>query len=241
MFPKGFSLEGYRLIFNNAAIWQSYYNTIIYTVGGTALSLVMTLLAAYPLSRTNFIFRRPVSFFITFTLFFSGGLIPWFLLITQLGMYNTRWALIIPGAISTYNMIVARTFYEQIPESLSEAALIDGANEFQILSRIMVPLSSAILAVLTLWYAVGNWNAYFPSLILLRDAKLQPLQLYLYRILILQEQSTQGGQAFTIDRTAATYQLKYAAIIITIVPILCIYPFLQKYFVKGVMIGAIKG
>jgi putative aldouronate transport system permease protein len=239
--PRGFSLDGYRLAMENPAIWRGYYNTIWYTVIGTAFSLVMTILAAYPLSRVNFIFRRPVSILITITLFFSGGLIPWFITVSNLGLYNSRWGLIIPGAISTYNMIVARTFFEQIPDSLSEAATIDGANEWQILLRIILPLSNAILAVLALWYAVSQWNGYFVALILLRDPELQPLQLYLYRTLILGQSQTMGGIALNIARSAATEQLKYASIIITIVPILCIYPFLQKYFVKGVMIGAVKG
>jgi ABC-type glycerol-3-phosphate transport system permease component len=167
-------------------------------------------------------------------------MIPFFLIVSSLGLYNTRLALILPFAVSAWNIIIARTFYSQISESLAEAARIDGANDFQILIRIMLPLSKAILAVLALFYAVGYWNSYFWALVLLRDADIQPLQIYLYKILIQLRQDTMGGMQINISRAAATEQLKYAAIIISVLPILAIYPLLQKHFVKGVMIGAVK-
>ena len=240
MFPKGLGLEGYKLAIENPSFWRSYYNTIWYTVVGTCLNVVMTVLAAYPLSRDNFIFRRPLAILITITMFVSGGMIPFFIIVSKLGLYNTRSALILPFAVSAWNIIIARTFYSQISESLAEAAKIDGANDFQILLRIMLPLSKAILAVVALFCAVGYWNSYFWALVLLRNADIQPLQIYLYKILIQLQQDSMGGMQISISRTAATEQLKYAAIIISILPILAVYPLLQKHFVKGVMIGAVK-
>jgi putative aldouronate transport system permease protein len=238
--PKGFGLQGYRLALENPTIWRSYYNTVWYTLVGTCVNVVMTILAAYPLSRDNFVLRRPVSIIITITMFLSGGMIPFFIIVSRMGLYNTRLAMILPFAVSAWNILIARTFYSQISESLAEAAKIDGANEFQILVRIMIPLSKAIIAVLALFYAVGYWNSYFWALVFLRDPELQPLQIYLYKILIQLRQDTMGGMQMNIVRTAATEQLKYAAIMITILPILAVYPLLQKHFVKGVMIGAIK-
>jgi putative aldouronate transport system permease protein len=240
LWPRGLGLDGYKLAFQNQTIWTSYYNTVWYTVVGTLVNVIMTVLAAYPLSRDNFIFRRPISIMITITMFIGGGMIPFFIIVSNLKLYNTRLGLIIPFAMSTWNVIVARTFYGQISESLSEAAKIDGANEFQILLKIMLPLSKAILAVLALFYAVGYWNSYFWALVLLRDQNLQPLQIYLYKILVQLQQDTMQGMQISISRTAATEQLKYSAIMLTILPILAIYPLLQKHFVKGVMIGAIK-
>ncbi|MDR0387449.1 MAG: carbohydrate ABC transporter permease [Treponema sp.] len=238
--PKGFGLDGYRLALENPTIWRSYYNTVWYTVVGTCLNVVMTVLAAYPLSRDNFVLRRPVSIMITITMFLSGGMIPFFIIVSRMGLYNTRLSMILPFAVSAWNILIAKTFYSQISESLAEAAKIDGANEFQILVRIMIPLSKAIVAVLALFYAVGYWNSYFWALVFLRDPDLQPLQIYLYKILIQLQQDTMGGMQVSIVRAAATEQLKYAAIMITILPILAVYPLLQKHFVKGVMIGAIK-
>ena len=240
MLPKGLGLEGYKLAIENPSFWRSYYNTIWYTVVGTCLNVVMTVLAAYPLSRDNFILRRLLSILITITMFVSGGMIPFFIIISRLGLYNMRLSLIFPFAVSAWNIIIARTFYSQIPDSLSEAAKIDGANEFQILLRIMLPLSKAILAVIALFCAVGYWNSYFWALVLIRDADIQPLQIYLYKILIQLREDAMGGMQISISRTAATEQLKYAAIIISILPILAVYPLLQKHFVKGVMIGAVK-
>ena len=240
LWPKGLGLDGYKLAIENPSFWRSYLNTFWYTGIGTALNVVMTVLAAYPLSRTNFIFRRSLSILITITIFVSGGMIPFFIIISRLGLFNTRWALIFPFAVNAWNIIIARTFYSQISESLYEAARIDGANDFQILVRIMLPLSKAILAVLALFSAVGYWNTYFWALVLLRDSAIQPLQIYLYRILILLQEETMGGMQISISRAAATEQLKYAAIMISILPIIMIYPLLQRHFVKGVMIGAIK-
>ncbi|MCL2479665.1 MAG: carbohydrate ABC transporter permease, partial [Treponema sp.] len=239
IWPKGIGIDGYKLAVQNPSFWLSYYNTFWYTIIGTCLNVVMTILAAYPLSRDNFILRRFLTIMITITMFISGGMIPFFIIVSNLGLYNTRLALILPFAVSAWYIIIARTFYCQISESLAEAARIDGANDLQILIRIMIPLSKAIIAVLALFYAVGYWNSYFWALVLLRDSKIQPLQIYLYKILIQLREDSMGGMQISISRAAATEQLKYAAIIISILPILAIYPLLQKHFVKGVMIGAV--
>jgi putative aldouronate transport system permease protein len=240
-FPKGFGKDGYSLVFSNASIWPAYANTLFYTIVGTAMNLLMTILAAYPLSREEFVWRRPLSLMITITMFFSGGMIPFFIVVSNLGLYNSRWALILPFAVNTWYVIVARTFYEQLPNSLVESAKIDGANDIYILIRIMLPLSGAILSVLTLFFAVGYWNSYFWPLVFVPNPKLQPLQIFLYKILVQLKQDLMGGVPIGISRSVATEQFKYASIMVSILPIIAVYPFVQKYFVKGVMIGAIKG
>jgi putative aldouronate transport system permease protein len=241
LLPKGFTLSAYKSIMTNKYVWSSYYNTIWYTVVGTIVNVVMTVLAAYPLSRTTFVFRRFISLMITFTMFVSGGMIPFFIILTSLKLYNTRWALIIPFAVSAWNIIIARSFYETLPESLAESAKIDGANDIRILVKIMLPLSMPILAVISLFSAVGYWNTYFWAMVLLPNASLQPLQIYLYKLLIVLRQDLVSGLQIGVNRAAQAEQMKYAAIIVTVLPILFIYPFLQKYFVQGVMIGSIKG
>jgi putative aldouronate transport system permease protein len=240
LFPKGFSVESYKRVFENPDIWTSYYNTIFYTAIGTALNVMLTIFGAYPLSRKNFFARKQLMIFIVFTMFFSGGLIPLFILIKDLGLYNTRWALIIPGVISAFLLIVTRTFFQSIPESLDESAKMDGANDITILFKIIMPLSKPIIAVLALFYAVGHWNSYFPAMIYLPDAKLQPLQLYLVKILIQNQDKLSEGLTDELDRALFTLQLKYSIIIVAVLPILLVYPFLQKYFAKGVMLGSLK-
>lgn len=239
--PKGLGLDGLRLVFSNSNIWTSYSNTIVYTLAGTALNLVVTVLIAYALSRQSFVWRKPLSLLITFTMFFGGGMIPFFLLISNLGLYNTRWAVIIPFAASAWNIIIARSFYEQLPDGIVESAKIDGANDLIVLAKVVLPLSGPILSVLTLYYAVGHWNSYFWPLVLLNNPKLQPLQIYLYKILVQLKQDVMGGVQIGISRTVASEQYKYASIIVSILPIVIVYPFVQRYFTKGVMIGAIKG
>lgn len=240
LLPKGFSLSSYKLVFANPDIWRAYYNTIWYAGVGTFLNVIFTISLAYPLSRKNFSVRIPITFFIVFTMFFSGGLIPTFILINKLEIYNTRWAMILPGLIGVYYVIIARTFFQSLPESLIESAMIEGANEFTILRKIIIPLSMPIIAVLILFYAVGHWNSYFSALIYLPDKNLQPLQLYLRRVLIEYSQDAAGSMVPGEEKSFASMQVKYSIIIVAVLPILCIYPFLQKYFVKGVMIGAIK-
>ena len=199
----------------------------------------MTVLAAYPLSRDNFILKKPLTVMITITLFVSGGMIPFFIVLSNLGLFNTRWAVIIPFAVSAWNILIARAFYMTLPESLAESAKIDGANDIVVLIRIMLPLSKPILAVMTLFYAVGHWNAYFWPLVLLPNPAYQTLQLYLYRILV-QLQVDLPGVQIGIVRAAQTEMFKYAAIIVSMLPIMAVYPFVQKHFVKGVMIGSVK-
>lgn len=240
LFPKGFSIDTYLKVFENGEIWTAYGNTLFYTIVGTAINIAMTFLAAYPLSRRTFSGRKPIMMGIVVTMFFSGGLIPSFILINELGLYDTRWALLLPGAVSAFNIIIARTFFQNIPESLFESAKIDGANDIGILFRIVLPLSKAVLAVLTLFYAVGHWNNYFNAMLYVSNVKLQPVSLYLMKILIQNQDPTMQDMREALDRMLFSMQLKYTMIVITTLPIVCIYPFLQKYFVQGVMIGSLK-
>ncbi len=246
LFPKGFSLLGYGYILRDGALIKAYYNSIWYTVVGTAINIVMTTIAAYPLSKKKFIFKKTIMFFIIFTMFFSGGLIPSFINITQLGLYNTRWAIVLPGAVGVWYIIISRTFFQAIPDELAQAAHIDGAGQFAIFMKIILPLSKPLLAILTLFYAVGHWNAWFGAMIYVPDKTLQPVQLYLRRVLIdasLEYMHEGGGldAEFAAAGMGLMEQVKYAMIIIVILPIICVYPFLQKYFVQGVMIGSLKG
>jgi len=218
-----------------------YRNTLFYMVLGTTLNLFLTCLGAYGLSRKNLLLKTPITMFIIFTLFFSGGLIPSYLLVARtLGWVDTPWALIVPGAVSTFNLLILRTAFEQVPPALEEAARIDGANDWTILWRVIIPLSLPSLAVILLFYAVNHWNAYFSALIYLRDRTLYPLQLVLREILIANQTGdmttgTLGGDVEPIGET-----IKYATIVVATLPILVLYPFLQRYFVKGVMIGGVK-
>ena len=240
--PLGFSVQAYIKVFENPMILKGYLNTLFILITGVILDLILTSLAAYFFSRKNVLFKKPLMLMIMFTMFFSGGTIPFYLTLRDLHMIDSRWGLIIPFMISTYNMIIMRTSFEAIPESLTEAARIDGAGHITILVKIILPLSKAILAVLVLYYAVGIWNAYFDALIYLRDASLYPLQIVLRNILLLGQTEQMGtndvGMAEKIKMAEA---VKYSAIVVSSIPMLLIYPFVQKYFVKGVMIGAVKG
>jgi putative aldouronate transport system permease protein len=240
-YPKGFNFEAYKLVFKNPAIISGYMNTFFYVIVGTAVNILMTSLGAYALSRENVMWKNPIMFMIVFTMFFNGGLIPTYLLVNELGMLDSRWALIIPAAMSAYNLIIMRTAFQGIPVSLEESAKLDGANDFTVLFRIVLPLSMPVVAVMILFYGVGHWNGWFSALIYLRTRDLYPLQLILREILITNSTDSMmtgvgGGERAMIGET-----IKYATIIVATVPILLLYPFLQKYFVKGVMIGAIKG
>lgn len=239
LWPEGFNTGAYKMVFKNPMILTGYKNTIIYVVAGTAINIIMTSFGAYVLSRKDLYGRRFFMFLIAFTMFFSGGLIPLYLLINQLNMVNTVWAIIIPSAISTWNLIVMRTSFEAIPDSMFESAKIDGGNDFTILFRIILPLSMPIVAVMILFYSVGQWNSWFGAMIYLRERELYPLQLILREILITNSvDSMTAGLGGDIEPIAEN--IKYATVMIATVPILMVYPFLQKYFVKGVMIGAIK-
>ncbi|UQZ85949.1 L-arabinose transport system permease protein AraQ [Paenibacillus konkukensis] len=238
--PRGFQLESYKRVFSNPMLWTGYLNTLIYVVLGTALNLLLTCFAAYGLSRTYLPGRKTMMKFIIFTMFFSGGMIPSYLLVMNLGMINTIFAMIVPGAISTWNLIILRTAFMALPPSLEESAKIDGANDFFILFRIVIPLCLPALSVILLYYAVGHWNAFFDALIYLRKREMFPIQMVLREILILNDSSMLVGVTDSVDRMQETIPLKYATIIVSSLPVLFLYPFLQKYFVQGMMIGAIK-
>ena len=244
LWPVEFSLLGYQTIFKYRAVWNGYANTVFYTVFGTAINVVLTIMAAYPLSRRDLQGRNLFMFMITFTMIFSGGLIPTYLLIRSLGMLNTRWVMMIPNAIAAWNIIITRTYYQStIPDELHEAAQLDGCSDVRFLMSVVVPLSGAITAVNALFYAVAHWNAFFNAFIYLSRKELYPLQIILREILI---QNEVDNDVFTDvaeqeAREGLRELLKFSLIIVASVPVLCIYPFVQKYFVRGVMIGSIKG
>jgi len=244
LLPVEWTLDGYAAVFKNSQIVTGFTNSILYMAGGTALNLVMTVLAAYPLTRKQFAPRNKVMLFFVITMFFSGGLIPYYLLVKELGMIDTRWAMIVPTALSAWNVILMRTYIaNSIPEDLHEAASMDGCGDFKYLTKIVLPLSKPILAVIGLYVAVGIWNSYFNALIFLKSADLQPLQLVLRNILILNMIDPTMIKDFDalMRRQGLTDVIKYAVIIVSSAPVLVLYPFVQKYFVRGVMIGAIKG
>ncbi|GIQ65469.1 sugar ABC transporter permease [Paenibacillus cisolokensis] len=242
VFPKGFTLDGYKELLNHANIWIGYKNTILYTAVGTAIGLAVNLSAAYALSRKDLFGRKAITLFFIFTMFFNGGLIPTFLTIRDFGLYDTFLVMVLPFAVGVFDIIVARTFFQNsIPADLWEAAQIDGCGNLRYYLLIVLPLSKAIISVLALWIAVGHWNSYFNALIYLNDKDLYPLQLVLRNILITnQMQSNMGtGEAAEIAMRLANL-LRYSVIIISTIPIMCVYPFVQKYFNQGVMIGAVK-
>lgn len=245
LFPVDFTLDAYSEVFKDGDIWNGYKNTIFYTIGGTFINIILTTLAAYPLSRRDLPGRNIIMFIITFTMFFSGGMIPTFLVVQGLGMVDTFWAMIIPNAIATYNLIVMRTYFQtSIPWELQEAAMIDGCSNWKMLWKVILPLSKPIIAVMLLFYAVGHWNAFFNALIYLRDDKLYPLQLILREILLVSQANMTDEISSEIgldEKMMLGESIKYALIIVASLPVLVIYPFVQKHFVKGVMIGSIKG
>lgn len=240
LMPEGFSLDAYKAVFDNPMIPAGYRNTLFYVTAGTAINLFMTSLGAYVLSRKGLYFRNAMMFFIVLTMFFQGGLIPTYLLVSSLGMIDTPWAMLLPGAISTWNLIIMRTSFQAVPVSLEESARIDGANDWTILFRVIIPLSLPVIAVMILFYGVGHWNAWFGAMLYLRDRELYPLQLVLREILITNSTDNMTTGASSLDKIPIGETIKYATIIAATIPILLLYPFLQKYFVKGVMIGAIK-
>lgn len=243
LWPKGFNLSAYRAVFNDSAIMTGYKNTFIYTITGTAINVAMTVAGAYPLSRKDFIGRNAITFIFTFQMFFSGGLIPTYIIYRKLGLYNNIWVMILPGAVAMWNLVIMRTFFQSnIPGELQEAAVIDGCSNMGILFRIVLPLSKAIIAVMVIFYGVGHWNQFFRALIYLKDKERYPLQLILREILIQHNvQEMVSSESTMYSQQLLAEGLKYAIIIVSSVPVLLLYPFLQKYFVKGVMIGAIKG
>ena len=249
LFPKDITFEGYQIIFKNKDIWNGYLNTIIYTLIGTMVNLIFTIPAGYALSRRELPGRNVIMKFILVTMFISGGLIPSYLLITGLGLKNSMWALILPGAVSVYNLIVVRTYFQSnVPEELIESAIIDGASVFRIFFEIVLPLSKPILAVMALFYGIGHWNQYFGALLYIDDRSKYPLQMILREILVIQDMSSNPNMSISGEMAQFLYSqqqlaqvIKYGVMIVSTLPIILIYPFLQKYFVKGVMIGSIKG
>ena len=240
-YPKGFNLGAYRLAFTHPLIGTGYRTILFILVVSLPLNIIMTLFCGYFLASKNVFFKKPVLVFIMFTMFFSGGMIPSYLNIRSLGLFNTLWALILPGAMSVYNSIICKTAIEAVPDSLLESAYIDGANDIFIIFRIVFPLIMPTIAVLLLYYGVGHWNSWFPASLYIQDNDKLPIQNVLRAVLIANSNilNSAATDADKIDQFAET--IKYAAIVISTVPVLTIYPFLQKYFVKGVMIGAVKG
>lgn len=236
--PLGFSVNAYSKVFGNARIWLGYANTLFYVVAGTFINIGMTVLGAYFLSRRDIPGQKGITVFIMFTMYFSGGLIPEFLNIQSLNLYNTRWAILLPGAISTFNLIIMRTAMASIDSSMEESARLDGANHITVLTKIMLPLTKPTLAVLVLYYGVGHWNSWFSAMIYLDDHDKEPLQLVIRQILILSSGLSDMGDQ---DMELLSTTIKYATIVVATVPVLLLYPFLQKYFVKGMMVGSVKG
>lgn len=243
--PQGFSLRGYEAVFSLRQFWTTYRNTLFYVALGTVINMTLTILGAYVLSFRGFLLRAPFLFMVLFTMYFSGGMIPTYLVVKQLGLTDTVWAILIPGCISVYNLIVLRTSFQAIPTSLYESANIDGANHIVLLTHIVLPLSKAALATITLFYAVGRWGDWYNAMVYLGNSpNLYPLQMYLRQILVEETNidtitggfSTESAEYYLLRRV-----IKYAAVVASTVPILLVYPFLQKHFTKGVMLGSIKG
>ena len=244
LFPVDFNLEGYEAVFRNNDIWIGYRNSLFYMVFGTIINIVMTLLAAYPLSRSDMPGQGPIMLLFTFTMIFNGGMIPTYILVKDLGMLNTIWAMLLPGAIGIHNLIITRTFImNTIPKEMLEAAKIDGCSDIQYFTKMVLPLSGSVIAVITLYYAVGHWNSYMDAFMYLSDKNLYPLQIFLRDILVNSKIDSEliVNEFGEIPNQGLAELLKYSLIVVATIPVMIIYPFVQKHFVKGVMIGAVKG
>lgn len=242
LLPVDFTLDGYKGVFRNNKIWLGYKNTFIYVISGTMINVFVTICAAYPLAMKTFKLKKMFMFIFTFTMFFSGGLIPTFLTVKDLGLVNTRLAMIVPSALSVYNMLVMKNFFENIPSEMYDAAEIDGCNDMRILLNVVLPLSKSVLSVVTLFYAVRHWNTFFDAIIYLSKQSLYPLQVFLREILVQNSVTNDmlaGAEADEVNNYREL--VKYSLIIVSVVPILCVYPLAQKYFIKGTMVGAVKG
>jgi putative aldouronate transport system permease protein len=241
LFPRQVSLTSYAMVLTNPSIITGYMNTILRTMLGTALTLLASCVAAYPLARREMPHRSLITFLIVFTMLFGGGMVPSYLLIQRLGLLNSVWALVLPGLLSAFNIIIIKNFFQSLPESLAESARIDGAGDWAVLFRIYIPLSKPVLATVALWTAVGHWNAWFDAMLYITDDRKQVLQTFLQRIVI--QSSTKLMELGVADKAIVEFTsetIKAATIIVTILPIICVYPFLQKYFVKGIMLGGVK-
>lgn len=248
LWPVDIDFTAYKFVLEQPRVWSGYVNTIFYTVAGTFVNLLVTIACAYPLARKNLRGHGPIMFIFSFTMLFSGGMIPNYILVRELGMIDTRWAMILPGAMSVYNMIVCRTFIQtNIPDEMLEAAQIDGCSDLQFLFRMVLPLSKSIIAVLTLWYGVSHWNAYFNAFMYLNSEELYPLQIFLKEILVQSKRISQQEDEMLTFSEREHYSeylyvtLKYCIIMVSTLPLFCVYPFVQKHFQKGVMIGSVKG
>ena len=251
LFPMGFTLEGFKLILGNELIWLGYRNTILYTLLGTAINLIVTIPVAYALSRPEFFGKKWFMSFLILPMFIGGGLVPTVLLIQSLGWNDSIWVMVIPGATSLFNIVITRTFFQQtIPREMEEAAIMDGCNDFSMFFKIILPLSMPIIAVMALFFGVGHWNNWFNALVFIRDRTMWPLQLVLREILVQQDMSSMPDAAMGMDASQAeliirrqqmAQIMRYGVMIVSTLPIIMVYPFLQKYFVKGVMIGSLKG
>jgi putative aldouronate transport system permease protein len=242
LWPVELSLKGYNTLIHNQKVTIGYANSLFYTGVGTIISVVLTIMIAYPLSRKTFFGKNVLMMLITFTLLFSGGLIPTYLVVKQMGLIDTRWALLIPNAIWVWQVIITRSFFQSaIPDELFDASEIDGCSDFRFLRSVVVPLSKPIIAVLVLIYAVGQWNAYFDALIYLKSASLFPLQLILRSIIILNNSSNATDALKQVERQQLAEALKYSLIVVTTLPVLIIYPFVQRFFVQGMLVGSVKG
>lgn len=239
--PLGFTLDAYKAVVKNPGIVSGYRNTLIILVGGLLVNLTLTSIGAYFFSRKNVKLQKPLWLFVLFTMYFSGGTIPFYFTVLDLGLKNSLWALILPTAITTFNLIVLKNAFESIPESLEESVKLDGGGHFVMLFRIILPLSKSAMAVMVMYYAVGHWNSWFNAMLFIDERELFPLQLILREILIIGDTQSMMDSVATVDTVSLSQSLKYAVIIVSTVPILLVYPFMQKYFVKGVMIGSVKG
>ena len=242
--PSKLSVQSYIELINRSSIWTGYRNSLIYLVSGTFLDMVFTICAAYPLSRKDFMLRRPVMVFLLITMYFSGGLIPMYMLVKALGLINTIWCILLSGVLSVYNILIMRSYFmNSIPSALQEAAVLDGANSYQYLIKVVLPLSKPVLAVIALYNAVGRWNDYYTALVYIHNENMYPLQLVLREILdsVTARSTDITNDLDMTDQVKLAQSLKYSSIIVATIPIMLIYPFVQKYFVKGVMIGAVKG
>ncbi|WP_127583318.1 carbohydrate ABC transporter permease [Paenibacillus koleovorans] len=242
--PRGFTTQWYEIVFQDRKIWMGYRNTILYVVLGTIISLLVTSSAAYALSKQKMLFGKQITLLIIFTILFSGGMIPSYLVAKELGIVNSIWAMVLPGAVNTFHLLIFRTFFEGIPEELEDAGRMDGLNDIGLFTRIVAPLSKPVYASIGLFVAVGIWNNFYSALIYLRDPSLFPLQVILRDLIIAGSNAdsiASSANARSGSEVIVVESLKYATIIVSTLPILLVYPFLQKYFVKGVMLGSVKG
>jgi len=241
LIPKGFNLDTYKVIMGDKMFWVNYKNTVVYTVVGTAISLAMTTIYAYALSKKRLKGRSFFTMFAVFTMFFSGGLIPNYVLITSLGFGNTMWAVVIPGAINVFYLLIMKTFFQNVPEELEEAAIVDGSSTYGVLFKIILPLSKPIIATMVLFYAVGHWNAWFPAFLYFDKKELFPVTIYLRNMIKGASGALDAGATSADNLTQISTNIKSVTMVLTVLPILTVYPFVQKYFVSGVMLGSVKG